>query len=86
MTDHPEPLAARLRRLGYVDKRRSGADERTVELSLTEAGRELRERAAGIPGAVAACLLTGADDYRETRSLLEKLLERVEDRTITLPA
>ncbi|MBW8726016.1 MAG: MarR family transcriptional regulator [Inquilinus limosus] len=38
------PILKRLEELGYLDRRRDPADERQVIVSLTEAGRRLREQ------------------------------------------
>ncbi|WP_414171394.1 MarR family transcriptional regulator [Clavibacter tessellarius] len=48
------PLLKRLQGAGFVDRARSRADERVVVVSLTEAGRELRERAVHVPAQAAA--------------------------------
>ncbi|MBN1836771.1 MAG: MarR family transcriptional regulator, partial [Spirochaetales bacterium] len=46
------PLLKRMERAGLVTRRRSAADERSVEVSLTAKGRALEKRAAGIPAAL----------------------------------
>src|SRR6478609_1744136 len=43
------PLLKRLESLGFVERRRSGEDERRVEVFLTAAGTALSARATGIP-------------------------------------
>ncbi|MNZ60163.1 Organic hydroperoxide resistance transcriptional regulator [compost metagenome] len=50
------PLLKRLEGEGLLTRTRSSADERVVELHLTEKGRKLREQAEGIP----ACILEAA--------------------------
>ncbi|WP_267425141.1 MULTISPECIES: MarR family winged helix-turn-helix transcriptional regulator [unclassified Curtobacterium] len=47
------PLLKRLEAAGYLRRTRSTADERQLEVSLTTAGRALRERAGAVPVAVA---------------------------------
>jgi DNA-binding MarR family transcriptional regulator len=47
------PLLKRLEAAGYLRRTRSAADERQLEVSLTTAGRALRERARAVPVAVA---------------------------------
>ncbi|OII39484.1 MarR family transcriptional regulator [Curtobacterium sp. MMLR14_010] len=47
------PLLKRLEAAGYVRRARSGTDERQLEVSLTTAGRALRDRARAVPVAVA---------------------------------
>ena len=44
------PLLKRLEKQGLVDRRRRVEDDRTVENWLTDEGKELREKAGGIPG------------------------------------
>jgi DNA-binding MarR family transcriptional regulator len=51
------PLLKRLESAGLVRRRRSGTDERRVDITLTAKGRALEERAACIPDR-----LLGADD------------------------
>jgi DNA-binding MarR family transcriptional regulator len=46
------PLLKRLEASGLIDRRRSAADERRLDVTLTEAGRDLRSRAEGIPKAM----------------------------------
>jgi DNA-binding MarR family transcriptional regulator len=46
------PLLKRLEASGLIDRRRSASDERRLDITLTDAGRELRSRAEGIPQAM----------------------------------
>lgn len=43
------PIVRRLEQIGYVHRQRDPEDERSVLLSLTDAGRKLREQAEEIP-------------------------------------
>jgi len=43
------PLLKRLEAAGYLRRQRDAADERVVRITLTDAGRALRERAAEVP-------------------------------------
>ncbi|GAB2676545.1 MarR family winged helix-turn-helix transcriptional regulator [Thalassiella azotivora] len=71
------PLVRRLESAGLVERRRRAADERVVDVRLTERGEGLRERAADVPEAVVrgtdvrrlAALKTVLDDVR---SVLEE--------------
>jgi DNA-binding MarR family transcriptional regulator len=47
------PLLKRLETAGYLRRTRNTADERQLEVSLTTAGRALRDRARAVPVAVA---------------------------------
>ncbi|MEJ1086828.1 MarR family transcriptional regulator [Microbacterium sp. Mu-80] len=53
------PLVKRLEKDGLVERTRSSADERRLDIGLTEKGRELRQRALEVPRAVMAKV--GAD-------------------------
>lgn len=46
------PLLKRLEGTGYIKRQRGKEDERVVIIGLTEEGRELRKRAASIPGCI----------------------------------
>jgi DNA-binding MarR family transcriptional regulator len=46
------PMLKRLEALGYIRRSRDPGDERQVCVHLTEAGRALRQRAAGVVGEV----------------------------------
>ena len=50
------PLLKRLEATGYVERRRSTADERALEVRLTPAGRELRAEAEKVPRNIVAQL------------------------------
>jgi DNA-binding MarR family transcriptional regulator len=64
------PLVKRLEAADLVQRRRGTADERTVEVVLTDAGEEMRERARHVPSRVAATTgLTAA----ERADLVERL-------------
>ena len=72
------PLLKRLESSGFVERRRSAADERRVEIFLTDAGTALSARAAGIPQRLAdAAGLSGAelDRLRETLDRLTAALQ-----------
>jgi DNA-binding MarR family transcriptional regulator len=73
------PLLKRLEAAGFVQRRRSSADERSVVVSLTDAGHALRERAVGVPGEIAGA--TGLDpaDLAALRDTLAALTAAVTD-------
>lgn len=72
------PLLKRLEAAGLVERRRRAEDERAVSVRLTGAGRELEARARSVPGALAACLLADADEYRDLKDTFGKLIARLE--------
>lgn len=50
------PLLKRLEHSGYVCRRRSAADERVVEISLTKAGTKLKARCACVPDSLSTAV------------------------------
>ncbi|MFI6037570.1 MarR family winged helix-turn-helix transcriptional regulator [Streptomyces sp. NPDC051315] len=78
------PLLKRLESAGFVRRERAAHDERSVLVTCSGRGEELRERAARVPGALlAATGLRGADLSR-LREELWRLAQRAEaaaDRT-----
>lgn len=67
------PMLKRLEAEGLVSRKRSSADERVVEIALTPHGRQLRERAAGIPQKLLACTPLPVDELVELKRRAESL-------------
>lgn len=70
------PLLKRLEGLGLVTRSRDRNDERQVRIGLTDAGRALREKAAGIP----ACVFEASGLDVETGIRLKQDLNALRDR------
>jgi len=65
------PLLKRLQASGLIDRTRSAVDERQVLVTLTDAGRALKARAAHLP----QCIATAADmPVAEILDLRDRLL------------
>jgi DNA-binding MarR family transcriptional regulator len=73
------PLLKRLESTGYVERRRSTEDERSVTARPTQAGRALREKALGMPRRIAEA--TGLTPAR-----IRALREELDELTRTLDA
>jgi len=69
------PVLKKLEAKGYLTRRRSDADERSVLLALTEAGLALREQAADIPARVGCCVRLAPEEARQLYALLYKVLD-----------
>ncbi|MEW2087140.1 MarR family transcriptional regulator [Streptomyces sp. NPDC005283] len=67
------PLLKRLESAGYVERRRSIEDERSVTVHPTEAGAALREKALDVPRRIAAATGMSLDRIRELRAGLDAL-------------
>ena len=71
------PLLKRLAAAGYVERRRRTDDERSVEITLTEAGHELKKQAGDIPQVIVDAYNLDADDFTSLRQTLRELAESV---------
>ena len=71
------PLLKRLESAGFISRIRDTDDERRVHITLTAAGRRLRQRAEKIPGCVMAATQCSLPEIvrltRELRALRERL-------------
>ena len=68
------PLLKKMEAQGWIQRKRSEKDERVVEVFLTEAGWQMRERVAGIPAAVGSCISLSPDQAKELYVLLYHVL------------
>ena len=67
------PLLKRLESLALVERRRSAADERRVDVFLTDAGAALSAKAAGIPQQLADAAGLSAAELDQLRDTLGRL-------------
>ncbi len=71
------PLLTKLEAQGLVTRQRSPEDERSLIVTLTDAGAALREKAHGIPAALGQCLQLDAEEAKTLYALLYKLLGQI---------
>lgn len=67
------PLLKRLEAAGLVQRVRSAADERRVEVHLTPAGRDLQPHAVGLPHEVAAASGLNPEELEQLAGTLAKV-------------
>ena len=60
---------------GLITRRRSEADERSLIVTLTEAGDRLKEQAVQVPNRMASCIRLEPDEAKELYRILYKLLK-----------
>ena len=72
------PVLRRLSQAGYLNRERSGEDERMLTLTLTEAGRELKDKAVSSPPAIAECMGLTMEEFRTLYMLTYKALNYME--------
>ena len=68
------PVLKKLESKGYISRRRSEDDERSVMVAVTTKGDRLRERAVGIPEQVGACVRLSPEEAMTLHGLLYKVL------------
>ena len=74
------PVLKRLEQAGYLAKKRSEEDERLLTLTLTQKGRELKEKALGIPPAIAECVGLTGEEFAALYTLAYKALRNMESK------
>jgi hypothetical protein len=68
------PVLKKLEAKGYVTRERSKIDERTLIVTLTDSGKELREMAVDIPIGMRGCLKLSDEEMIQLRTMLGKIL------------
>jgi DNA-binding MarR family transcriptional regulator len=71
------PLLKRLEANGLVARIRDVADERRVHVSLTAAGRKLKQRAAGVPACLIAATECSVDELMGLTQQIQRLRDRI---------
>jgi DNA-binding MarR family transcriptional regulator len=75
------PLLKRLEAAGFVERHRRSDDERSVEIALTKAGTELRDRVSEIPQLIVDAYDLDAADLAALRAALRELADSVANST-----
>ena len=70
------PVLKSLEAKGYVTRKRSTTDERSVSVFLTDSGEVLKEKAVGIPAKVAGCTNLTAEEGLQLYRILYKILSK----------
>ncbi|MFL1382236.1 MULTISPECIES: MarR family winged helix-turn-helix transcriptional regulator [unclassified Nocardiopsis] len=79
------PLLRRLEGAGAITRTRSAADERVVEIGLTDHGAAMRERALGIPERLIGASGLSAERARDLITTLDELTRSVEGAAARRP-
>lgn len=67
------PLLKRLQNKGLVERKRSPQDERSVVISLTQAGQALKSKALHIPSQVGECLNLSFEEVAVLKQIVARL-------------
>ncbi len=69
------PILKRLEMAGFLSRNRNKADERVVEISLTNKGHDLQDEVANIQKSVACQTGLPPDEFEQLKHSLHKLVE-----------
>ncbi len=76
------PLLKKLEQAGYLSRQRSHEDERVVTIRLTEAGKDLQEKAKDVPLKVAGCIDLPPEKARTLYALLHELMDNQKNKKL----
>lgn len=69
------PVLKTLEKKGLLFRKRSSGDERVLVVTLSESGKELRERAVEVPFKMQGCISIDEKDAAELYRILHKMME-----------
>lgn len=72
------PLLKKLESKGYIERSRLPDDERIVMISLTNDGRDLREKAKDVPSKMGSCVRLSKEEADALYVTLYKLLKNMQ--------
>ncbi len=72
------PVLKKLEQKGYVTRKRDTRDERVLNVAVTEAGMQLREKAIEVPAKIGGCVAIDAEDAKKLHEILHKLIKNFE--------
>ncbi|WP_068273822.1 MarR family winged helix-turn-helix transcriptional regulator [Aldersonia kunmingensis] len=73
------PLLKRLAATGLIERQRLETDERRVAIHLTDAGRDLQDRAVGVPRTLAQASELPVDELVSLRESLVRLTDSIRE-------
>ena len=68
------PLLKKLESKGFITRIRSTLDERNLEITITEKGKQLRDKALSIPNRVGKCINLTEDEATTLYKVINKIL------------
>lgn len=68
------PLLKKLEQKGFITRRKDKDDERVLDVSLTETGKALKEKASEIPSKLCSCVNLSDDEKMDLSKILGKIL------------
>lgn len=71
------PLLKKLEAKGYLSRKRSETDERNLIVTISEQGKNLREKAVEVPGKMSRCIVLDPEEAMMLYRILYKLLDQM---------
>ena len=71
------PVLKKLEQKGLITRTRCKSDERCLDVSITNEGEALKEKAAKVPAKIASCLGLSEDEAMTMYTLLKKTLRTI---------
>ena len=68
------PVLKKLEQKGYITRKRSDKDERVLNVAITEAGEQLKEKAVEIPAKVGGCVNLELEEAQQLYKKKKKML------------
>ena len=68
------PVLKKLEQKGYITRKRSDKDERVLNVAITEAGEQLKEKAVEIPAKIGSCVCLEPQEAQQLYQILHKML------------
>ena len=69
------PLLKKMEKEGFISRKRSPQDERTVIISLTKDGLKMKDKARDIPKKIKSCVNLSSEDAGELYRILYQLID-----------
>src|SRR5699024_8587980 len=73
------PMLKRLEAMELVKRERSTTDERTVNITITERGKQLQSRANGIKNALVESTAISMEEFGPLLEQMQAMLERIHE-------
>lgn len=71
------PVLKKLEQKGFVSRARDTQDERVLNVTITEEGEALKEKAVEIPEKIGSCVCLPPEDALKLYEILQKILKNI---------
>ena len=71
------PLLKKLEDKGFIERKRSDSDERNLEITITDEGMKLRDKALSVPESMGSCIQLSNEEAMLLYKVLYKILNNL---------